>query len=103
MSLYSGHDTTLIPLLRLLGINPNNEWPPFASSVQIELYRKNVTADDVTGTYVVRVIYNDRVYALPACSDTLCPLGEFVALVSECAVDQREYDVISATPYQAGS
>lgn len=38
LSIYSGHDSTLMPLLHALN-KPVNEWPNFASVVQIELWQ----------------------------------------------------------------
>lgn len=68
--LYSGHDTTLIPILVALQVD-NGVWPPYASMILLELY-------DVGGKYMVRVIYNGKVLQLPFCgSRTLCDFETF--------------------------
>ncbi|KAJ2909047.1 hypothetical protein GGI21_002275 [Coemansia aciculifera] len=109
MSIYSGHDTTIGPLLALLCDNIDGSptlatstghmWPPFASSLRIELLKDSVSSlppgnrfsypDDVsavlpkertcllnapfsiqdTRDHYVRVWYNDRTVQLPACLD----------------------------------
>lgn len=38
-SLFSGHDTTLIPMLHAFGLF-DGEWPPYASHIEMELYRR---------------------------------------------------------------
>ena len=38
VALYSAHDSTLIPLLDALGLHDGVHWPPYASTLQFELY-----------------------------------------------------------------
>ena len=54
MQLYSGHDTTLIPLLLMLG-DALERWPPFASNLVIELYWC-----ERLSSHVVKLIFNQR-------------------------------------------
>ena len=58
MLLYSGHDWTLIALLKVLGVELE-EWPVFASHLIIELYEESCS-----GAMFVRVMYNDTVLKL---------------------------------------
>lgn len=53
--LYSGHDITVTPLATVLGFN-EGKWPPFASRIVIELYRKN----DVKKHYFLKFFYNGK-------------------------------------------
>lgn len=58
-ALFSGHDTTIEPVMAgLTGADP--EWAPYASLVAIETYR-NETAT------LTRVLYNGETQKLPAC------------------------------------
>lgn len=45
MVIFSGHDSTLSPLLSALG-KPGGSWPPFTSSLVFELWRHRVSEDD---------------------------------------------------------
>jgi len=97
MLLYSGHDTTLIPLLSILDVY-DGKWPPFASHVIIELYRdediinRSLNPGSEEG-FFVRVIYNNEEQKLPGCNgQALCPLEEFKKALSVYAINQCEYD-----------
>ena len=39
MAIYSGHDTTIAPLLAAYGLL-DEDWPPFASNIVIELLER---------------------------------------------------------------
>jgi len=71
---YSGHDSTVGPLMGTLGFT--NGWPPYASHVEIELW------SDSHSNYFVQVKYNGQSYQLPGCSAIMCPLDQFEAFVS---------------------
>lgn len=49
-SLYSGHDTTIMPLLVALK-SYDNVWPTFCSYISIEYYDE---------TNMVKILYNDK-------------------------------------------
>lgn len=58
--LYSGHDTVLAPLLAALGAFSTPgvcKWPPYASRIALELWRR----DDSASEEMVRVLFNGRV------------------------------------------
>jgi hypothetical protein len=42
LAVFSGHDTTIVPLLASLGVWNDSAWPPYASMVVIELHEMNV-------------------------------------------------------------
>ncbi|GJD07064.1 Lysophosphatidic acid phosphatase type 6 [Galdieria sulphuraria] len=69
--LYSGHDTSLVPLLCMLQIY-NDEWPPFGSFLAFELYRNS------KGEHYVGIYYNGQRCSLPSCGNRpFCPWEEF--------------------------
>ena len=70
--LYSGHDTTILPLMRLLG-RPLDVPPPYASHMQIELYR-------VGEDHIVRLRYNGNAVELPVMNNGRCSLKHFLQL-----------------------
>ncbi|KAJ2163125.1 hypothetical protein GGF46_000054 [Coemansia sp. RSA 552] len=80
-ALYSGHDTTVWPLLTVLGAsNRENLWPPYASNLIIELWRKH------DNSRVVRVLFNGHVLQVKKgaewCDLNACPLDTFLSRIS---------------------
>lgn len=61
--LYSGHDSTLVPLLAALGLTDTDEymWPPYAGSITIEL--ADVPA--ARGELACRLLYGEAPMPLP--------------------------------------
>jgi len=55
LRLYSTHDSTLLSLLAVLG-RPTREWPPFMSSLVLELWQ--VASGSGPHTHAVRAFYN---------------------------------------------
>ncbi|KAI8332391.1 histidine phosphatase superfamily [Chlamydoabsidia padenii] len=88
LAVYSGHDTTIAPLLIILG-GYDNRWPPFGSSILFELYK---TKDDNKTNYV-RVKFNNKNLELPGCAEkgnhhsngdqSLCTLEAFMNIVKD--------------------
>ncbi|KAF8933325.1 histidine phosphatase superfamily [Dissophora ornata] len=72
-SFYSGHDTTITPLLGMLD-STDLRWPPYASNMFIELWKSP------SGGHYVRVIYNNAVLQTKSdwCDLEWCPLDTFV-------------------------
>ncbi|GAX81189.1 hypothetical protein CEUSTIGMA_g8622.t1 [Chlamydomonas eustigma] len=64
--LYSGHDSTVMPLLTSLGMEVV-QWPPYASSLCFELWQLP------TGEHVVKVLYNLDELHIPGCPPGLNP------------------------------
>lgn len=79
MLIHVSHDTTLAPFLANYGLL-NERWPQFASTFILELWER----DDKS--FLVRVIYNEKVMAIQKCKDqwveggTFCPLERFLEL-----------------------
>jgi hypothetical protein len=77
LTLYSGHDLTITPLAKALGIF-NGHWAPYGSRLVIEMY------SSTNAQYYIRILYNgkDRTKALKFCKSYLqynmCPLKYFV-------------------------
>lgn len=94
-ALYSGHDTTVAPLLGVLKAdNYNMMWPPYASNIVFELWKEKRT-----GRHVVRVVYNGKTLKLQHqhewCNMESCPVEDFYKyldgyipsdIVTECAI-----------------
>ncbi|CAO3571917.1 unnamed protein product [Mortierella alpina] len=71
---YSGHDTTIAPILGMLDAE-DMRWPPYASNILIELWKTP------KGNHFVRVLYNHMVLETASgwCDLEWCPLDDFVA------------------------
>jgi Histidine phosphatase superfamily (branch 2) len=88
LAIFSGHDTTLMPLLASLGSDVyDGEWPPYASMMTIELYRR--TQDQ---SYLFRLVYNGKVLTprIHGCNkNELC----FVSvLLEQVTLFTKDYD-----------
>ncbi|KAI9501773.1 hypothetical protein GGI26_005710 [Coemansia sp. RSA 1358] len=75
-ALYSGHDSTVWPLLSVLDASDQNSlWPPYASNLIFELWKKN------DGKHVIRVIFNGKTLELQKdnqwCDMNACPVDKF--------------------------
>ncbi|KAL0210595.1 hypothetical protein RCL1_005031 [Eukaryota sp. TZLM3-RCL] len=82
-SVFSGHDTTILPLIALLNVN-DGLWPGYASSVAIETWL-------VEGNPTVRVVYNDEPIQMKHCSHVFCPLNEFIDRLSLFKLTRDEW------------
>ncbi|CAF0743944.1 unnamed protein product [Adineta steineri] len=78
--IYSGHDTSIAPVLAFLGVNHVHQ-PPFASALFFDLYQQ----DDQS--YAIQLQYlnmtngrNAHIIRLPGCSNAMCPLDTFIRL-----------------------
>ena len=106
LSVYSGHDSTIIALLAVLGAF-QGEWPPVASTVVVETWRvggsgrphwsSRALGRVGEGGEMVRVLFNGEVLPLPGCAGQdpthrggLCALDKFVAMADER--DPRDYE-----------
>lgn len=84
--LFSGHDSTLVPVLCALGIYDNN-WPPYASYLTIEIAESTTTA----GELFVRAIYNDQEMRISSCDSMWCPYAVFQQRLARFALTPEEY------------
>ncbi|ORX88855.1 phosphoglycerate mutase-like protein [Basidiobolus meristosporus CBS 931.73] len=75
MEIFSGHDTTVQPILGVLRAD-DFRWPPYASSLIFELWQ-----DKHTGAAFLRVLYNGDVLRSPVCDFNLCPLETFLSQI----------------------
>jgi len=74
--LFSGHDTTVGPMLSLMGIY-NGVWPPYASHIELSLLQDSTSHD-----YFVQVTYDGSLMKLPGCGYApLCPYESFKQLI----------------------
>ena len=81
--LFSGHDTTIIPLLLVLGVF-DGQWPAYSASVTLELLQDARSRDKL----YVRALHDDTPLVLPACGgSTLCPLDVFEQHLKKFIVD----------------
>ncbi|KAL7504009.1 hypothetical protein ACHAXN_001730 [Cyclotella atomus] len=76
LALFSGHDTTLMPILATLGqdVWAGTEWAPYASMILIEIYEVgNPSKSEFTSGYAFRLIYNGEVLTsrMDGCSSDL--------------------------------
>ncbi|KAF9573617.1 hypothetical protein EC968_008252 [Mortierella alpina] len=78
---YSGHDTTIAPMLGMLDA-ADMRWPPYASNILIELWKSP------NGHHFVRVLYNHVVLETVSgwCNLEWCPLDVFVAYLDRFVV-----------------
>ncbi|KAI9143896.1 histidine phosphatase superfamily [Paraphysoderma sedebokerense] len=99
MAIFSGHDSTLGPLLLAMDVW-DKRWPPFASMITFELFRQKSTAQPTAksqrqtqpGNYFVRMIYNSEPMYIPGCQSaeshhpgdkSLCTLDAFLKVAEE--------------------
>jgi len=72
---YSGHDTTIAPLMTAFGVY-DGKWPPYASHSQLELW------SDAKGNHFVQVKYQGIAHKLNGCTSTFCPVEQFLKNVA---------------------
>ncbi|KAF9326637.1 hypothetical protein BG006_009953 [Podila minutissima] len=74
LNVYSGHDTTLSPLLGMLD-SADMRWPPYAANMLMELWKSG------SDEHFVRVIYNHKIVETKSgwCDLSWCPLEKFTA------------------------
>ncbi|OBZ84309.1 putative acid phosphatase SPBC4.06, partial [Choanephora cucurbitarum] len=86
LAVYSGHDTTVGPLLIMMDAF-DKKWPPFGSAVLFELFKQKDKDQ-----HFVRVRYNENALKLPGCQaegnhkkgdPTLCTFEAFKNVVRE--------------------
>ncbi|EJW03520.1 hypothetical protein EDEG_00202 [Edhazardia aedis USNM 41457] len=60
MYIFSGHDTTIFPILHIFGLS-NNEWPKFGANIIFETFMSKEQK------YYIRIKYNDQILSIPRC------------------------------------
>lgn len=92
--LYSGHDSTVTPLLINLGVHDSTRYTPYAARVVFELWRDTLldTSEkpDSADNFYFRVLVNGEVVTsqMKFCGDSLlkgelCPVSELVSWLSD--------------------
>ncbi|XP_071429099.1 lysophosphatidic acid phosphatase type 6 isoform X2 [Pithys albifrons albifrons] len=84
--LYASHDSTIIPLLLALGTF-DHKWPPYASDVTLELYQHQQSKE-----WFVHVSYHGEEKVVRGCRAALCPLEEFLKVLSQYSVSPEQYN-----------
>ncbi|NXS75680.1 PPA6 phosphatase, partial [Pandion haliaetus] len=84
--LYASHDVTLIPVLVALGTF-DHKWPPYAADVTLELYEHRQSKE-----WFVRMTYHGEEQVVKGCRAGLCPLEEFLEVLSQYSVSPEEYN-----------
>ncbi|KFP84761.1 Lysophosphatidic acid phosphatase type 6, partial [Apaloderma vittatum] len=84
--LYACHDTTLIPLLVAFGTF-DRKWPPYAADVTLELYQHRQSKE-----WFVRMSYHGEEQVVKGCRAGLCPLEEFLEVLSQYSVSPEQYN-----------
>ena len=82
-ALFSGHDTTLLALLSVLGALPEAS-PPFNSTVILELHRR-----DPGDRWYVTARYNWKPLTVPGCAPE-CPLPQLARILKPRIVDPHD-------------
>lgn len=91
LALFSGHDTTLMPILATLGdkVWSGAEWSPYASMLQFEIHQVLDTDERFPSGYAFRLIYNGNVLTskMDECSESsdLCDAQVLVRQVMSFA------------------
>ncbi|KAI7817799.1 histidine phosphatase superfamily [Gamsiella multidivaricata] len=90
---FSGHDTTLIPLLGMLG-STDMRWPPYASNLLFEVW------SPPSKEYFVRVLYNGRVVKTTSnwCDFEWCSLDTFIEYLGQFIVDDLDAKCKTTVP-----
>ena len=98
-ALYSGHDTTIMPILVSLGPDVwDHKWAPYASMIVIELHEINIDGhadkDIFQSNFAFRLIYNGQVltHLMDGCPNDseLCDAQVFLTTVGEFATPTPE-------------
>ena len=97
LALYSGHDSTVGPLLGCLGLlSKDPHWPTYGANLIFELLEDRLSPKN---ELFVRVKYNGRTMAIPGCENadpqkrfggTLCPMSRFLEICSPLI--PKDYD-----------
>ena len=75
--LYSGHDSTLMPMLAALGVW-DGEWSPYAAMLLLEVYKLFVPDPHSPSgwKHAFRLLYRGRALTLPGCDTSVCDVDK---------------------------
>lgn len=85
MLIYSAHDATLVPILKVLGY-PNSNWPDYGAYITIEISKSKRDQH-----HYAKVLYNHEEIVAPGCSDVWCPLAKIFQLLEHYSISPSEY------------
>jgi len=74
---FSGHDTTLVPIMAALQSHFPS-YAPYASHIIFELYE----SESNSGNFYIRALYNNKALVIPECWNTLCPFKTYKNLIN---------------------
>jgi len=92
--LYSGHDSTIAPLLGLLELY-DSQWPPFASYINLELFSKG-------GEYFIQIKYNGKEMKLPVCDQSMCEAKRVLAFFDKKVVTPADCGLTTVNVLRRG-
>ena len=102
LALFSGHDTTLMPILATLGDNvwEGTEWAPYASMIQIEVHKILKSDKNYPSGFAFRLIYNGKVLTakMDKCKAELCDIQVLIKQVMPFAKYKERNCESSITP-----
>jgi len=96
--LFSGHDTTIMPLLVSLGIW-DGKWAPYASMWNMELYHIEEPHPNYPSAKAFRIIFNGEVLTdkINGCDSDLCDLNILLKIVEPISSMYLRCDIEAAT------
>jgi len=74
--LYSGHDTTILPLLVAYRVD-DGYLPHYASTLYWELFRQS------NNKFFVRMVYNEKELLVPGCASVYCDYNTFMSVTEK--------------------
>ncbi len=105
LAVFSGHDTTLLPILATLGSNvySGEEWAPYASMVLIELHSILEPTPEINEIFptgrAFRLVYNGKILTdrVEGCAPNteLCDMSHLLNRVAPFTTRQRDCDSTS--------
>ncbi|XP_071942921.1 lysophosphatidic acid phosphatase type 6-like [Antedon mediterranea] len=91
--MYSGHDTTLMPLLAALKIDVDH-WPPWSADLILELY------ENKNNQHFIRVLYMGKEQKVCESQDVLIPYDKFKKCLQQFSLKPSDYAKNCSNPVQ---
>lgn len=90
-SIFSGHDTTIYPILLAVGDTAHRNWPKFGANIIFELFKEEGSEERY-----VQMRYNRNAIPMPRCNPvkigggSFCKLEEFVKMCNKIYIENYE-------------
>ncbi|GFN85879.1 protein set [Plakobranchus ocellatus] len=84
LCLYSSHDSTMTGLMEIFSIW-NNEWPPFASDLRLELYREVDSSE-----FYIRVLFNGQEQRIRGQTESYMHWPDFCNAIKDFTIQRDE-------------